>query len=78
VKEPDPCLPVKSLYPKNLHDFIPQMIDLLHGDAAGLGFIEGTGDVAVEGGPGLLVYLESASHGTARLEYRFSSMFVFC
>jgi hypothetical protein len=31
------------------------MIDHLHGDAAGFGFVEGTGDVAVKGCPGFFV-----------------------
>lgn len=31
------------------------MIDDFHGDAAGLGFIEGAGDVAMQRGPGFFV-----------------------
>lgn len=37
------------LYPKHLHHFIPKVIDDLHRDAAGLGFVERPGRVAMEG-----------------------------
>jgi len=31
------------------------MVDYLHRDASGLGFVEGTGGIAVERGPGIFV-----------------------
>ena len=34
----------------------PKWVDRLHGDATGLGFGEGAGGIAVEGGPGFFVY----------------------
>jgi len=40
---------------EHLHCLVTKMVDRLHGDAAGFWFIKGTGDVAVEGGPGLLI-----------------------
>ena len=45
------------LYPKHLHHFIAQMVDHLHRNAAGVGFIEGAGGVAIERGPGFFVDL---------------------
>jgi hypothetical protein len=43
--------------PIHLHHFVTQMIDHLHGDAAGFWFVEGAGGVAVEGLPGFFVDL---------------------
>src|SRR5665213_3120092 len=37
---------------KNFHDFVAEVVDDFYGDAAGFGFAERAGGVAVEGGPG--------------------------
>ena len=44
----------KSTHSEHLYHLIPKMVDHLDGNAAGW-FVEGAGDVAVEGCPGLLV-----------------------
>lgn len=38
---------------KYFHHFVAEVVDDFDGDAAGLGFVEGAGCVAVESGPGL-------------------------
>ena len=42
---------------KHLHPLIPKVIDNFHSDASGLGFVEGTGGVAIQRGPGFFVDL---------------------
>ena len=39
--------------PEHLHHFVAQVVDDLDGDAAGSGFREGAGGVAVQSGPGV-------------------------
>ena len=43
-----------GLYPEHLHHLIPQVVDDLDGDTAGYGFLKGPGDVAVQGGLGII------------------------
>ena len=43
------------LNPKHLHHFVAEVVDHLHGDAAGFWFFERPGGVAVERFPGFLV-----------------------
>src|SRR3990172_8657807 len=47
----------RSYHPEHLHDFVAQVVDHLHRDAARAGLVEGARGVAVEGGPRLLVDL---------------------
>lgn len=47
----------RLLDPEYLHHFVPEVIDHLDCDAAGAGFLEGAGGIAVEGGPGVGVDL---------------------
>ena len=47
----------ESLHPKHLHHLIPQMVNHLHRDPAGLRLVEGPGGVAVQRGPGVFVNL---------------------
>lgn len=46
-----------SLHLKDFHHFIAKVVDDFHCDTAGLGLIESTGCVAVEGGPGFVIDL---------------------
>ena len=52
--------PPIARYPKHLHHLIPQMVNHLHRDPAGLRLVEGPGGVAVQGGPGVFVDLSPA------------------
>lgn len=45
----------QSPHPEHLHHLIAEVVDHLDGYPPGFGFVEGAGDVAVEGCPGLLV-----------------------
>ena len=45
------------LYAEHFHHFVAQVVDDLHGDAAGFGFVQRAGYVAAEGGPGFFVDL---------------------
>ena len=48
---------ISSGHPKHLHHLIPQVIDDLDGNPAGLRFVERAGGIAVEGRPGVFVNL---------------------
>jgi len=44
---------------KHFHHLIAEVVDDFHGDTAGFGFVEGSGGVAVQRGPGFFVDLGS-------------------
>ena len=64
VYERNPPL-LSLIYPKHLHDLISEVVDDFDGYAPRLRHGEGTGSVAVEGGPGVGVYfsLEGSFEG---------------